>query len=118
MKNNILGQLDFFDELQKELASEHPVVLDNACEWKKGELHEYKINTTYSDVVLLISMLHEYIELLNGTDGVRMEYYRNRFKAITEYLEKGIDYDYQEHLEKCHKKADKDDRLDENWIGR
>lgn len=111
MKKEIYEQLEIFDFLQRE------VKLVDACEFKKGELHEYTVRTTYSDVVLLISMLHEYIEMLKEIDGSLMEYYRKRFEAVASYLEESIEYNYQEKLEKCRKKGEKDDRLDENWIG-
>lgn len=117
MKKQIEGQLEIFDFLQEDLP-EKKVKMANACEFKNGKLYEYTVNTTYSDVVLLISMLHEYIEMLKELEGSLMEYYRNKFGEIAKYLEEGIGYNYQESLEKCKKKsADKDERLGENWIG-
>ena len=110
MRKQIEGQLKIFDFLQREDFPKKEVKLVDACEFKKGELHEY--------TVLLISMLHEYIEMLKEVDGSRMEYYRNKFEEMAKHLEESIGYDYQEKLEKCRKKnTDKDDRLGENWIG-
>lgn len=118
MKKQIEGQLEIFDFLQKECFLNGEVKLVDACEFKKGELHEYTVSTTYSDVVLLISMLHEYIEMLKGIEGSWMEYYRNKFEKMAKHLEESIGYNYQEKLEKCKKENnDKDDRLGENWIG-
>ena len=117
MKKQIEGQLKIFDFLQKESFPENEVKLVDACDFKKGELHEYTVSTTYSDVVLLVSMLHEYIEMLKEIDGSLMEHYRKRFEKIANYLEESIEYNYQEKIEKCRKNSDKDDRLGENWIG-
>ena len=118
MRKQIEGQLKIFDFLQREDFPKKEVKLVDACEFKKGELHEYTVSTTYSDVVLLISMLHEYIEMLKEVDGSRMEYYRNKFEEMAKHLEESIGYNYQEKLEKCRRKnTDKDDRLGENWIG-
>lgn len=112
-KDDTVRQFEIFEFLQRE------VKLVNACEYKNGELHEYSIDTTYSDIVLLISMLHEYIEMLKKLTGsVVVEYYQKKFSEITKYLEEGIKYNYQEKLEKCRKKEkEKDERLGENWIG-
>lgn len=117
MKKPIEEQLKIFDSLQEDLPEKEAKMID-ACEFKNGKLYEYTISTTYADIVLLISMLHEYTEMLGEFEGSLMEYYRNKFGEIAKYLEESIGYNYQEKLKKCRKKnTDKDDRLGENWIG-
>ena len=97
-------QISLFDFLNSD--NENEVVLKDICEFKNGKLHEYEISITYSDTVLLISMLHDYVSMLENLEGSRIEYYKMRFSGMAEKLEKcklGI--------------KEKDDRLSENWIG-
>ena len=107
-------QIELFDLLNSE--NEEQVTLNDICEFKKGGVHEYEVPITYSDTVLLISMLHDYIIMLKSLEGNKIEYFKMRFSNIAEKLEKGIDYDYEEKLKKC-RTEEKDDRLGENWIG-
>lgn len=110
-------QINLFDLLESDNTKEQ-VKLTDICKYSKGTLSEYEVPISYSDTVLLISMLHDYIKMLDNLQGSRIEYYKTRFEAIAETMEKSIDYNYMEKLEKCKStKPDKDDRLGENWIG-
>lgn len=109
-------QINIFDFLNSDNAQE--VMLTDICEFKNGVLHEYDVPISYSDTVLLISMLHDYVRMLENLKGSKIEYYKMRFAKMAEKIEKCIDYNYAEKIEKC--KIDikeKDDRLGENWIG-
>lgn len=109
-------QISLFDFLNSD--NENEVVLKDICEFKNGKLHEYEISITYSDTVLLISMLHDYVGMLENLEGSRIEYCKMRFSGMAEKLETCIDYNYAEKLEKCKLGIkEKDDRLSENWIG-
>ena len=109
-------QINIFDLLNSD--NENEVMLTDICELKKGELHEYDVPITYSDTVLLISMLHDYVRMLENLEGIKVEYYKMRFSKIAEKMEQCIDYNYAEKLEKCKMDIkEKDDRLGENWIG-
>lgn len=112
----IYEQLNLFDLLNSD--NENEVVLTDICEFTKGKLHEYEVAITYSDTVLLISMLHDYVKMLENLEGSKIDHYKMRFAKMAEKLEQGINYDYEEKLEKCKLGIkEKDDRLNENWIG-
>lgn len=109
-------QINIFELLNSN--NEKEVMLTDVCEFKKGVLHEYNVPISYSDTVLLISMLHDYVRMLDELKGSKIEYYKMRFTKMAEIMEQCIDYNYAEKLEQC--KIDikeKDDRLGENWIG-
>ena len=113
-------QINIFELLQNDIHCEEDVKLTGACKYEKGQLHEYSVNMSYADIVLVISALYDYAREMEKVEGALMGYYRERFREIANQLEQGIDYDYEMHLEKCRKgNAEKDDRIGvgENWIG-
>lgn len=113
--NLLYKKLEEFDSLEK---NQSEVTISGVCQIKKGVLHEYQIKSSYSDIVLLISMLYDYLRMLDDLRGFKAEYYKQKFRHIAESFGNCIDYDYEAMLIKCNEKTkDKDDRLDENWIG-
>jgi len=94
------------------------VAISGICSYKAGELTEYTVKICYTDTVLIISMLHDYMRMLQDLQGQEADWYRNRFASLTKTLEEGIEYDYKKMLEKCEGgRPERDDRLGENWIG-
>ena len=78
-------------------------------------LCDYAVSCSYGDIVLIITMLHEYIKLLDEIreDDIQYQaYYRNRFLHIADHLAEQIEYDYDEAVEKCRKKREKEDDSD------
>lgn len=118
MIKQIENQICIFDMLQNDTLPKSQVELFDACNFKNGKLHEYTVSTTYTDIVLIICMLHDYSKILEKSDDILSQHYKKRFEKIASCLETGIEYDYEEKLKKCIKKQEKDVRLDENWIGK
>lgn len=75
-------------------------------------LCDYVVSCAYGDIVLIISMLHDYISLLDevmGDDVQYQAYYRKRFLHIADHLAEQIEYDYDAAIEKCRKNREKED---------
>lgn len=117
----VYHQISIFEMLQEGIDTEAGVKLIGVCKYEKGKLNEYTADVSYADIVLLVSMLHDYVEMLKKAEDALTGYYRGRFAEIADRLEKSIEYDYKRHLEKCKERGNqnKDDRIGvgENWIG-
>lgn len=78
-------------------------------------MSDYAVSCAYGDIVLIITMLHEYIKLLDEIreDDIQYKaYYRNRFLHIANHLAEQIEYDYDAAVDKCRKKREKEDDSD------
>lgn len=67
---------------------------------------DYVVSCSYGDIVLIICMLHDYVNML---DEVRSDiqwegYYREKFIKMADRLSEQIEYDYNAALKKCRKK--------------
>lgn len=106
MNNN---QFEIWDYLSNE-APEEAVDIKGALNTREMPVSEYKVRLSYGDLVLIISMLEDYVK---GLDKIKKEdiqwkaYYRQKFKKISEQIQTGIDYDYEKKLKECMKKTKK-----------
>ncbi len=68
---------------------------------------DYVVSCSYYDVVLIISMLHDYVNMLDeikADDIMYHAYYRSVFMKMADRLAVQIEYDYEKQLEKCKKR--------------
>lgn len=78
---------------------------------------DYAVSCSYGDIVLIISMLRDYVRLLDGikeNDPQYLAYYRDKFLSIADRLGDQIGYDYDAAVENCRAKAK---RREESDIG-
>ena len=90
--------------------AEKLVMIEKAVSLK--HMCDFAVSCSYGDLVLIIAMLHDYIQLLDefkGEDITYQAYYRERFQHIADHLASQINYDYEAAIEKCKKKQDKED---------
>lgn len=75
-------------------------------------LCDYVVSCSYGDIVLIICMLHDYVQMLDKIrDDVQWKaYYRNKFVTMADRLAEQIEYDYDAAVEKCRKKQEKEER--------
>ena len=95
-------------EAEKQVMIEKAINLRLMC--------DYVVSCSYGDVVLIISMLHDYVRWLDKIrrdDAVYQAYYRKKFIEIANRLAEQIEYDYDKELEKCRKKQMKEGRNNE-----
>ena len=85
-------------EEEKQVMIEHAVNLRLMC--------DYVVSCSHQDVVLIICMLHDYVKMLDECreDVVYRVYYRKKFMEMADRLAEQIEYDYDEAVEKCMKK--------------
>ena len=98
------------DEAQKEEAAkgEKQVLIEGAINVRS--MSDYVVSCSYTDVTLLICMLHDYIKALDEirTGDIQYQgYYRRVFTDMAERLSKQIEYDYDEAVKKCRKRQEK-----------
>lgn len=91
-------------EAEKQVMIEKAINLRLMC--------DYVVSCSYGDIVLIICMLHDYINMLDkikAEDLWYQSYYRKVFAKIADRLANQIGYDYEAALEKCKKKHEKED---------
>ncbi len=120
MGKMIPGQMDLLQllhETEKGMPSrekEKMVMVEKAANLRL--MCDYAVSCSYLDVVLLICMLHDYVNMLDGTraDDIQYQaYYREKFLKMAGRLEGQIGYDYGKQLEKCRKKMDAEKKNDD-----
>ncbi len=109
------GQLSIWDALMVE-APETEVEVKGAVNLKAHPISDYEVRLAYGDLVLLVSMVEDYIkglDIIKEGDILWETYYRGKFKKISDNIQGQIDYDYQKAFENCMKKKS----LDKGDIG-
>lgn len=113
-------QLSLFDLMSSE-APEDEVDIEGALNLKARPISEYKVRLAYGDLVLIVSMLRDYVK---GFDAMAAEgilpinenhynaYYREKFMGMANKISEQIEYDYDEKLKQCLKKMSKEDNSD------
>lgn len=108
-QNKLWFFFQFLQEVEKELSKEEEkqIMIENAVNLKL--MCDYVVSCSYSDIVLIICMLRDYVKML---DEVRSDiqwevYYREKFMKMAGRLSEQIEYDYDAALEKCRKKLAK-----------
>ncbi len=118
MKNNdahFMFLFNFLESERKELSREEQkqVMIEKVINLKL--MCDYAVSCSYGDIVLIISMLRDYVRLLDerkGDDIQYQAYYRGRFLHIADHLSEQIGYDYDAALKKCQKMQEKEDKSD------
>ncbi len=111
-------QLSILDEIIKagesgENSIEVPII--GAINVHSHPMTDYKVSLSYGDLKLIVAMLRDYVKGLDAViqDDIQWEaYYRTKFLEMAEKISKQINYDYDEHLKKCLKKAEKENNSD------
>ncbi len=105
-KDKLWFFFQFLHEVEESVSldAEKQVMIEKAINMKL--MCDYIVSCSYSDIVLIICMLRDYVKML---DEVRSDiqweaYYREKFIKIADRLSEQIEYDYDAALEKCRKK--------------
>lgn len=106
----------FLHEVEKEMSREEEkqVMIEKAINLRL--MCDYVVSCSYYDVVLIICMLHDYINMLDeikADDVFYQAYYRGVFTKMADRLAEQIEYDYEKQLEKCKKKMEAKERKDD-----
>ncbi len=106
---NIDGQLELWDTIS---VGQDEVKIDGALNvHAEGEIKPFEVTLTTGDLTLIVAMIEDYIkglDVIKESDILWQAYYRNKFKGISEKIQKQIDYDYEKALKKCQKKTEKE----------
>ena len=101
-------QITLFEYLETLQQKDEPVQIKGAINIKT--LKQFEVTCSYGDIVLIISMLRDYVKGLDEIKHGNIDweaYYRNKFLKMADRLSEQIGYDYDKALEKCLKKAEK-----------
>ena len=115
-KEHLQHLLHSLHEAKKETSREEEkrVMIEKAVNIRL--LCDYVVTCSYGDIVLIIGMLHSYVDMLDetmGDDIMYQAYYRGKFVEIADRLAAQIGYDYEKQMEKCRKKHDKKEKYDD-----
>ncbi len=112
-----MDMFDLLDNADKEILekSSKSVKIEDVI--NTDVMCDYSVSCSYEDVVLIISMLHDYVGWLDRIlkdDPVYQAYYRKKFIEIADRLAEQIEYDYDKELEKCRKKKGRNNDIGED----
>ena len=115
-KERLWFLFQFLHEVEKEMSrdEEKQVMIEKAINLRL--MCDYVVSCSYYDVVLIICMLHDYINMLDeikADDVFYQAYYRGVFTKMADRLAEQIEYDYEMQLEKCKKKMEAKERKDD-----
>ena len=115
-KERLWFLFQFLHEVEKEMfrEEEKQVMIEKAINLRL--MCDYVVSCSYYDVVLIICMLHDYINMLDeikADDVFYQAYYRGVFMKMADRLAEQIEYDYEKQLEKCKKKMEAKKRKDD-----
>lgn len=108
-KERLWFLFQFLHEVEKKMSreKEKQVMIEKAINIRL--MCDYVVSCSYGDVVLIICMLHDYINMMDDTradDIMYQAYYRGVFMKMADRLAEQIEYDYESQLEKCRKKRE------------
>lgn len=92
-------------EVKKDMLEDKQVMIEKAVNLRL--MCDYVVSCSYLDIVLIICMLHDYINMLDEIKADNIDYqvyYREKFIKLADVLAQQIEYDYEKQLEKCKKK--------------
>lgn len=107
-------QIDIWDYLS-ENAPKQEVEVEGAYSLKQMPIQQYKVLLTYGDLVLIVAMIEDYVrglDVIKAGDIQWSAYYHSKFHAISERIQKQIDYDYEKKRKECLKKSEKESNSD------
>ncbi len=111
-------QITLFDYLESLEDIEREIEIKGAIN-PKVSLKEIDVRLSYGDLVLIVSMIRDYVR---GLDEVKQDdiqwqaYYRNKFWDMAEKISDQIGYDYDAALQKCLKKQEKESDVGEDAL--
>ncbi|MBE5898230.1 MAG: hypothetical protein E7279_01350 [Lachnospiraceae bacterium] len=111
-------QISLFDYLAEQKNNDREVNVVGAVNPKES-MNEIDVKLSYGDLILIVSMLRDYVR---GLDNIKQDdiqwqvYYRKKFLTIADEISEKLRYDYDETLEKCLKKRGKNDTGEEALI--
>ncbi len=111
-------QISLFDYLAEQKNNDREVNVVGAVNPKES-MNEIDVKLSYGDLILIVSMLRDYVR---GLDNIKQDdiqwqvYYRKKFLTIADEISEKLRYDYDETLEKCLKKRGKNDIGEEALI--
>lgn len=119
-KEHLWFLFQFLHEIEKKISSEEEkqVMIEKAINLRL--MCDYIVSCSYYDVVMIICMLHDYVNMLDEikADDIQYHaYYRGVFMQMADRLAEQIEYDYEKQMEKCKKKKEakeKDDDIGED----
>lgn len=106
-KEHLWFLFQFLQEVEKKMSKEEEkqVMIEKAINLRL--ICDYVVSCSYGDIVLIICMLHDYVNMLDeikADDIGYQAYYRGVFMKMADRLAEQIEYDYDKQLEKCKKK--------------
>ncbi len=107
---SIEGQMEIWDILSKEVPQADVKIEGALNVHSKGSIKPFEVTICTGDLVLIVSMIEDYIRSLDELRGSDLNwqcYYRKRYKEMSERIQKQIDYDYEKALKKCIKNREK-----------
>lgn len=111
-------QISLFDYLAEQKNNDREINVVGAVNPKES-MNEIDARLSYGDLILIVSMLRDYVR---GLDNIKQDdiqwqvYYRKKFLTIADEISEKLKYDYDETLEKCLKKRGKNDIGEEALI--
>lgn len=113
MNDQLYFFFQFLQETERELSKEEEkrVMIENAINLRL--MCDYVVSCSYSDIVLIICMLRDYVQMLDKImdDILWKSYYRNKLMDIADRLSWQIEYDYDAAVEKCKKKSGQEKKM-------
>ena len=110
-------QLSLLDELIKageDGDNEIEVPIKGAVNVRSHPIKDFDVRLAYGDLTLIVAMLRDYVrglEVIKEGD-IYWDYYLKKFRDMADKIGKQINYDYDEHYQKCLKKAEKESNSD------
>lgn len=92
-------------EVKKDMLEDKQVMIEKAINLRL--MCDYVVSCSYLDIVLIVNMLHDYINMLDEIKADNIDYqvyYREKLLKLADGLAQQIEYDYEKQLEKCKKK--------------
>lgn len=113
--NQLYFFFQFLQETEKELSKEDEkqIMIENAINLRL--MCDYVVSCSYSDIVLIICMLRDYVQMLDKIrDDIQWKvYYRAKFMDMAARLSAQIEYDYDAAVEKCRKKLGQKEKTED-----
>ena len=105
--------------MQSLMAADQEVKVNGAYNVHTTPIQQFDITLTTGDIVLLISMVEDYIRLLeekHGSDILFQTYYLPKYRKLSAKMQEAIEYDYEKAKKKCMKKNEKESDIGEDAL--
>lgn len=87
------------------------VKINGVVDMRSCPISEYRIESTYRDIFLIINMLDDYVRIFETLPDRSFitDYYLNQFSRISESLSKQIQLDKEKMYVRCRRQTSKED---------